>query len=109
MDERAVVREYECFDIGIAVMAVCLAREAPGPPGMMHLVLGVHGGAPPTVDTMRLFAGLVPDGVPWMVTGIGRNNFPLMAATLACGGTSAPVSRTSCTQRADATPHRTHR
>jgi 3-keto-5-aminohexanoate cleavage enzyme len=86
MDERRIVREYECFDIGMAVTAARLAREAPGPPGMMHLVLGVLGGAPATVETICLFASLVPEGVPWMVTGLGRDNFPLMAATLARGG-----------------------
>jgi 3-keto-5-aminohexanoate cleavage enzyme len=53
---------------------------------MMHMVLGVIGGAPANVDTVSLFAGLVPPGVPWMVTAIGRHNFPIMAVTLALGG-----------------------
>ena len=53
---------------------------------MMHLVLGVIGGAPANVQTITLFAGMVPPGVPWMVTGIGRHNFPMMAVTLALGG-----------------------
>ena len=29
---------------------------------------------------------MVPDGVPWMVTAIGRDNFPIMAVTIALGG-----------------------
>jgi 3-keto-5-aminohexanoate cleavage enzyme len=86
MDRRGIVREYECFDIGMAVTACRLLETAPGPPGMVHLVLGVAGGSPPTVETMCLFAGMIPDGVPWMVTAIGRHNFPIMAATLARGG-----------------------
>jgi 3-keto-5-aminohexanoate cleavage enzyme len=49
-------------------------------------VLGVIGGAPPTVETVCYFASLVPDGVPWMATAVGRENFPIMAATLARGG-----------------------
>jgi 3-keto-5-aminohexanoate cleavage enzyme len=81
-----IVPEYECFDIGMAVTAAKLATEASGPSGMMHMVLGVIGGAPATPETISLFAGLVPAGVPWMVTAIGRHNFPMMAVTLALGG-----------------------
>jgi 3-keto-5-aminohexanoate cleavage enzyme len=70
----------------MAVTAAKLAEQASGPTGMMHMVLGVIGGAPPSVETIALFAGLVPRGVPWMVTAIGRHNFPMMAVTLALGG-----------------------
>jgi 3-keto-5-aminohexanoate cleavage enzyme len=86
MDRRGIVREYECFDIGMAVTARRMAQATSGPPGIMHLVLGVVGGAPPTVDSIVMFSRMVPDGVPWMVTAIGRHNFPLMAVTIAVGG-----------------------
>jgi 3-keto-5-aminohexanoate cleavage enzyme len=86
MAERQIVPEYECFDIGMAVSAAQLATASGSPLGMMHMVLGVIGGAPANVDTVSLFAGLVPPGVPWMVTAIGRHNFPIMAVTLALGG-----------------------
>ncbi len=87
MAARGIVPEYECFDMGMAVTAARLAGETNGhPPGMMHMVLGVIGGAPPTVESIQLFARLVPNGVPWMVTAIGRHNFPMMAVTLALGG-----------------------
>jgi 3-keto-5-aminohexanoate cleavage enzyme len=86
MAHSQIVPEYECFDIGMAVTAAKLAGEAKGSKGMMHLVLGVIGGAPANVQTISLFAGLVPEGVPWMVTAIGRHNFPMMAVTLALGG-----------------------
>jgi len=86
MAGNSIVPEYECFDIGMAVTAARLARQAKGPSGMMHLVLGVIGGAPANVETITLFARMVPDGVPWMVTAIGRHNFPMMAVTLALGG-----------------------
>jgi 3-keto-5-aminohexanoate cleavage enzyme len=86
MARRQIVPEYECFDVGMAVTAARLAEQASGPKGMMHMVLGVIGGAPPNVETISLFAGLVPTGVPWMVTAIGRHNFPMMAVTLALGG-----------------------
>ena len=86
MAERGIVPEYECFDIGMAVTAAGLATAQPGAKGMMHMVLGVIGGAPATVGTISLFAELVPEGIPWMVTAIGRHNFPMMAVTLALGG-----------------------
>jgi 3-keto-5-aminohexanoate cleavage enzyme len=86
MADRGIVPEYECFDMGMAVTAARLAETARGARGFMHMVLGVIGGAPPTVEAIKLFAGLVPDGLPWMVTGIGRHNFPMMAVTLTLGG-----------------------
>ena len=83
--ERGIVPEYECFDIGMALTAAKLAGAAQGAPGMMHMILGVAGGAPASAATVSLFAGLVPPGVPWAVTAIGRH-FPTMALTLALGG-----------------------
>lgn len=86
MAERQIVPEYECFDMGMVVTAARLAETARGAPGMLHMVLGVIGGAPASVESIALFAGLVPSGLPWMVTAIGRRNFPMMAVTLALGG-----------------------
>jgi 3-keto-5-aminohexanoate cleavage enzyme len=82
---RGIVPEYECFDIGMAVTAAKLAGTAKGPPGMMHMILGVAEGAPASPATVSLFAELVPAGVPWAVTAIPRH-FPTMAFTLALGG-----------------------
>lgn len=86
MAGRGIVAEYECFDFGMVVTARRLAEQATGAPGVLHLVLGVIGGAPPTVDSVTMFERMVPDGLPWMVTAIGRHNFPLMAVTIALGG-----------------------
>ncbi len=83
--ERGIVPEYECFDIGMALTAAKLASAAKGAPGMMHMILGVAGGAPATPATVSLFAELVPAGVPWAVTAIPRH-FPMMALALALGG-----------------------
>jgi 3-keto-5-aminohexanoate cleavage enzyme len=52
---------------------------------MIHIILGVAGGAPASAASVSLFAGLVPDGVPWAVTAIPRH-FPTMALTLSLGG-----------------------
>jgi 3-keto-5-aminohexanoate cleavage enzyme len=85
MARRGIVPEYECFDIGMALTAAALATKANGAGGMMHMVLGVMGGAPANAATISLFADLVPVGVPWTVTAIARH-FPMMAMTLALGG-----------------------
>jgi 3-keto-5-aminohexanoate cleavage enzyme len=86
MAERKIVPEYECFDMGMAVTAARLAGTARGATGMLHMVLGVIGGAPPGAEAIVMFAQLVPRGLPWMVTAVGRQNFPMMAITLALGG-----------------------
>lgn len=85
MAQREIVPEYECFDLGMAVTAAELVTSASGAPGMMHMVLGVIGGAPASVAAISLFADLVPIGVPWTATAIPRH-FPMMAHTLALGG-----------------------
>jgi 3-keto-5-aminohexanoate cleavage enzyme len=89
MSARGIVPEYECFDMGMAVTAADLARAVAGSDrptgGMMHMLLGILGGAPTTPATVSLFAEIVPPGMPWMVTSI-RRHFPMMALTLALGG-----------------------
>jgi 3-keto-5-aminohexanoate cleavage enzyme len=86
MAERGIVPEYECFDFGMVMTARGLAERATGVPGILHLVLGVVGGAPSTVDSVTMFERMVPPGIPWMVTAVGRQNFPMMAVTVALGG-----------------------
>jgi 3-keto-5-aminohexanoate cleavage enzyme len=85
MAQRGILPEYECFDLGMAVAAAKLASAAPRAGGMMHMVLGVLGGAPASPAAISLFADLVPSGVQWTVTAITRH-FPMMALTLALGG-----------------------
>jgi 3-keto-5-aminohexanoate cleavage enzyme len=85
MTSAEIVPEYECFDLGMALTAAGLAGAGGAARGIMHMLLGVVGGAPASTRTISLFAELVPDGVPWMVTSISRH-FPMMAVTLALGG-----------------------
>jgi 3-keto-5-aminohexanoate cleavage enzyme len=82
MSSDAIVPEYECFDIGMALTA---AELASGARGMMHMLLGVVGGAPASAGMISQFCQLVPPQVPWAVTAISRH-FPMMAVTLALGG-----------------------
>jgi 3-keto-5-aminohexanoate cleavage enzyme len=82
MSSGSIVPEYECFDIGMALTAAELASNAPG---MIHMLLGVVGGAPASAGVISQFCELVPAGMPWAATSIARH-FPLMAITLALGG-----------------------
>jgi 3-keto-5-aminohexanoate cleavage enzyme len=86
MTKRGVLPEYECFDIGMVSTALRIATKRKGAPGMMHIVLGVIGGAAPSPDLVAMFAHMVPGDIPWMATAIGRHNFPIMAVALALGG-----------------------
>jgi 3-keto-5-aminohexanoate cleavage enzyme len=81
----AIVPEYECFDVGMALTATGLVSSAGGARGMIHMILGAIGGAPASAGMIPLLCELVPSGVPWMVTAIARH-FPIMAVTLALGG-----------------------
>lgn len=85
MGRRGIVPEYECFDFGMVLTAQRLAASASGPSGILHLVLGVIGGAPATVDSVVMFQRMVPEGLPWMVTAIGRHNFPIMSVAITLG------------------------
>jgi len=85
MARAGIAPEYECFDTGMVVTAAKLAGAQPEMAGMIHMVLGVASGAPASAATISLFAGLVPEGMPWAVTAVARH-FPMMALTLALGG-----------------------
>jgi 3-keto-5-aminohexanoate cleavage enzyme len=85
MAQLGILPEYECYEIGMVVTSIELAKAALKP-GPVHMVLGMIGGAPATVEMICQFATMVPEGMPWWVTAIGRHNVPMMAATLARGG-----------------------
>jgi 3-keto-5-aminohexanoate cleavage enzyme len=82
MQTRGILPEYECFDFGMAVTAARMARERVGAPGTMHMVLGVIGGAPSSVDSVATFTRMVPDGVPDGHRDRARE-LPIMAVTIA--------------------------
>jgi 3-keto-5-aminohexanoate cleavage enzyme len=85
LERRGIAPEYECFDLGMAVTAARLTRASASASGMIHMLLGIAGGAPASAAAVSVFAELVPGGMPWAVTAITRH-FPMMALTLALGG-----------------------
>jgi 3-keto-5-aminohexanoate cleavage enzyme len=93
MIERAVVPEYELFDLGHVASLERLLDEHGLPfGGHVHVdfVLGVPGGAAGDASTVTAFAEAVrrhlPEGTTFSATGIGRTTLPVMFASLAHGG-----------------------
>ncbi|THV37159.1 3-keto-5-aminohexanoate cleavage protein [Glycomyces buryatensis] len=93
MQDRAVVPEYELFDLGHLPSLARLLDEHGLPfGGHVHVdfVLGVPGGAAGDAATVTAFAEGVrrylPEGTTFSATGIGRTTLPVMFASLASGG-----------------------
>jgi 3-keto-5-aminohexanoate cleavage enzyme len=87
MTARGIRPELECFDAGMVLTAERLVREGlGGRRPFFQLVLGVKGGAPANVESLSYLRSLIPGTALWAATGIGRNHFRVMAATLAMGG-----------------------
>ncbi|MFC3492489.1 BKACE family enzyme [Glycomyces rhizosphaerae] len=93
MQDKAVVPEYELFDLGhlAALERLLNLHELPFG-GHVHVdfVLGVPGGAAGDASTVTAFAEGVrrylPEGTTFSATGIGRTTLPVMFASLAHGG-----------------------
>lgn len=93
MQDKAVVPEYELFDLGhLAALERLLNLHGLPFGGHVHVdfVLGVPGGAAGDASTVTAFAEGVrrylPEGTTFSATGIGRTTLPVMFASLAHGG-----------------------
>jgi uncharacterized protein (DUF849 family) len=87
--ERAVVPEFELFDLGqVATLHRLLAEFGPPAGGHVHcdLVMGVPGGMPGDVATLTAAVAALPAGATWSATGIGRSTLPVMFGALGAGG-----------------------
>jgi uncharacterized protein (DUF849 family) len=89
MQERAIVPEYEVFDLGhLATLQRLLDRYGPPHGGHVHvdLVMGVPGGMPGTTQALAACLPLLPPGATFAATGVGRTSLPVMLAALSAGG-----------------------
>lgn len=87
MSAHGVRPEIECFEPGHVWNALRLIDDGLlKPPFWFQFVLGVRGGAPPTVKQLNHLVEMVPDGARWSVCGIGRAQLPLALAAIAMGG-----------------------
>jgi 3-keto-5-aminohexanoate cleavage enzyme len=79
--------ELECFDLGHVANALPLVDMGLlAPPFQVSLVLGVLGGAAPTVASLLAMVEQLPVPSDWEVIGIGRDQWRLVAAACAIGG-----------------------
>ncbi|HEX2301664.1 MAG TPA: 3-keto-5-aminohexanoate cleavage protein [Pseudonocardiaceae bacterium] len=89
MQERAIVPEYEIFDIGqLATLRRLLDEHGPPAGGQVHvdLVMGVPGGMPGNAATLVAAVAALPPGAGFSATGVGRTHLPVALAALSAGG-----------------------
>jgi uncharacterized protein (DUF849 family) len=88
--ERAVVPEFELFDLGhVAALHRLLDQHGLPYGGRVHcdLVMGVPGGLPGTAQALvAAVQALPPPVTSWSATGVGRASLPVALAALAAGG-----------------------
>jgi 3-keto-5-aminohexanoate cleavage enzyme len=87
MNDLGVKPEHECFDLGhVGSLWPLIDMGVLAPPLHVDFVMGVLGGAPPTVRNLVAMADNLPDGRHhWGVIGIGRVQWSLVAAALSLG------------------------
>lgn len=79
--------ELEVFDTGHVRLARHLIDEGHiATPALFQLCLGIPWGAPANIETMTLMKNMLPDGAQWAAFGIGRDQFPMVAAATLLGG-----------------------
>jgi uncharacterized protein (DUF849 family) len=80
--------EHECFDLGhVGALHPLLDMGVVEPPLHANFVMGVVGGVPATSRNLAAMADNLPAGNHhWSMIGIGREQWVLVAAALAQGG-----------------------
>jgi 3-keto-5-aminohexanoate cleavage enzyme len=87
LNDLGIKPEHECFDVGhVGSLAPLVDMELLQAPLHVSCVMGVTGGIPPTARNLALMADNVPAGSHWGVIGISREQWLLVAAALALGG-----------------------
>jgi 3-keto-5-aminohexanoate cleavage enzyme len=87
MNDGVVKPELEVFDNGhIGNTRPLLDQGILQAPLDFSLVMGVLGGIPSTPRALQFQAESLPPGSTWKLVGIGRDQWPLLAATLTLGG-----------------------
>ncbi len=85
MKERGIKPECEVFDKGMIDLALKAAKKGHiDHPMHFDFVLGVQMTA--TVRDLVFMVGSLPPGATWTATGIGRECWNIVAATIALGG-----------------------
>lgn len=87
MYDLGIKPELECFDVGMINTVLRLQREGIfRAPLHFNLVLGVRGGIDATLENLAYMKNSIPKESTFSVTGIGRFEFPMVAAAIISGG-----------------------
>jgi len=94
MNELGIKPEHECFDLGhIGSLTPLIEMGVLKPPLHVDFVMGVTGGIPPTARNLAVMADNLADvggrdRIPhhWGVIGISREQWGLVTAAIALGG-----------------------
>lgn len=87
MNEAGTIPEMECFDLGHINNVTPLRDLGLVPDNACYsLVMGVLGGIPATTQNLVHMVGCLPAGASWQVIGIGKVQWPLVAAAVTLGG-----------------------
>ncbi len=85
--EAGVKPELEIFDSGDIHLALDLIADGTlEGPGMWTFVTGVKYGFNATPETLMYARSLLPSGAFWSAFGVGRHEFPMLAAAWLLGG-----------------------
>ncbi|MFZ0089080.1 MAG: 3-keto-5-aminohexanoate cleavage protein [Solirubrobacteraceae bacterium] len=88
MGRLQIKPEHECFDVGhVGSLAPLHDMGLLGAPLHADFVMGVVGGVPASARNLAAMADNLPAGTHhWGVIGIGRDQWPMVAAALTLGG-----------------------
>ncbi|GAB4127546.1 beta-keto acid cleavage family enzyme [Thermopirellula anaerolimosa] len=87
MNERGVVPEWECFDLGMIDYGHYLIRKGIlKPPYYCNILLGSLGTLSADAFHLAVMVRALPPGTIWSATGIGRFQFPVNAMAVTMGG-----------------------
>src|ERR1700742_4234725 len=93
MNEIGIKPEHECFDVGhVGSLAPLIDMGVLRTPLHVDCVMGVVGGIPPTARNLAAMVDNIPVNPPgepashWGVIGISRDQWMLVSAALALGG-----------------------
>jgi 3-keto-5-aminohexanoate cleavage enzyme len=87
MNEFGIKPEHECFDLGhVGSLEPLVHKGVLREPLHVSCVMGVLGGVPPTARNLAAMVDNVPAGSHWGLIGVSRQQWMLVAAALALGG-----------------------
>jgi 3-keto-5-aminohexanoate cleavage enzyme len=87
MNEAGTIPEMECFDLGHINNVTPLRDLSLVPDNACYsLVMGVLGGIPAGTKNLVHMVGCLPPRANWQVIGIGKIQWPMLAAGITLGG-----------------------